>query len=95
MDGLRQFPQDFTLQFYFAALIGDYPKCTSTPLKNALIQRSRTLFEKLLKEPGSNQRKYVIHLKMNIAFIMIYFVNNMNVALHVLQIIGVLMNGFL
>lgn len=56
MKGLRKFPQNFTLQSYFATLLGDLSEKFASPLKEKMIQRSKTIFTKLLKE-SENQPK--------------------------------------
>lgn len=48
--GLKKFPKNFSLQSDLAALVGDYSEVTPAPLKDRMIQWSKIMFDRLLKE---------------------------------------------
>jgi hypothetical protein len=50
VSGLKKFPKDFTLQSDLAALLGDCSEMTPAPLKDAMVYRSKAMFDRLLKE---------------------------------------------
>lgn len=61
--GLKQFPQNFTLQSDLAALLGDGSEITPAPLKDKMIQKSKVLFERLIKETDSQPKEVSYWLK--------------------------------
>lgn len=55
--GLRKFPENFKLQYYLAALLGDTSEITSEPLKNKMVKKSKTMFNKLLVEADKQPKE--------------------------------------
>lgn len=61
--GLEKFPNNFTLQSDLAALIGDCSEITPSPLKERMIQKSKTMFDRLLKEVDGQPKKLFYSFK--------------------------------
>ena len=56
LSGLQKFPKDFNLQSDLAALLGDCSEITPAPLNNRMIEKSKALFDRLLKEADSQPK---------------------------------------
>ncbi len=57
LSALKKFPKDFTLQSDLAALLGDCSEITPLPLKDRMIQKSKTMFDSLLKEADGQPKE--------------------------------------
>lgn len=57
LSGLNKFPQDFNLQSDLAALLGDCSEITPAPLKDRMIEKSKTMFDRLIKEAAGQPKK--------------------------------------
>lgn len=55
--GLTKFPRDFILQSDLAALLGDCSEITAPPLKNSMIEKSKIMFERLLREADGQPKE--------------------------------------
>ncbi len=61
--GLQRYPQSFTLQFYFAALLGDYAELFSGNLQKRIFQKANDLFSVLLQEVHLQPKEIVYSFK--------------------------------
>ncbi len=57
LSGLKKFPKDFTLQSDLAALLGDCSENTTAPLKDRMIQKSKIMFDGLVKEADGQPKE--------------------------------------
>lgn len=61
--GLKKFPKDFILQSDLAALLGDCSEITPSPLKEQMVQKSKTIFDILLKEADKQPKNALYPFK--------------------------------
>jgi hypothetical protein len=63
LEGLKNFPKSFTLQTYFAALVGDLSEKYTTPLREDMTKKSKKVFNKLMNEVEGQQKREVYRFK--------------------------------
>lgn len=61
--GLSKFPGSFKLQYYLAALLGDSSEIVAEPLKSRIVEKSKTMFDKLLLEADKQPKDLFYHFK--------------------------------
>lgn len=61
--GLHQFPHYFGFQKHLATLLGDYSSHFSDPIKEAMLNRSKEIFNKLMAESDGQPRSRIYSLK--------------------------------
>lgn len=57
VDGLKKFPQDFTLQSDLASLLGDTSEITPEPLKSSMLKKAKDIFDRLLLEAEAQPKE--------------------------------------
>ena len=50
LDGLKKFPENFTLQSDLASLVGDTSEITPEPLKSRMLEKAKVMFDRLFVE---------------------------------------------
>lgn len=61
--GLHQFPQYFGFQKHLATLLGDYSSYFSDPIKESMLNKSKEIFNKLMKELDGHSRSRMYSFK--------------------------------
>jgi hypothetical protein len=63
VSSLKKYPNNFLLQTYFAMVLGDYTMQINGPLKQPMLEKSKTVFKKLMNEVNTQPLGMLFYFK--------------------------------